>query len=499
MDTAEDGGTLEEDAPGPDEDLEETEEVEVVDELLETQDLEEVEETGETTDLEELEALEETDDSAATLEEDDETLEEDGGTLEEDAPGPDEDLEETEEVEVVDELLETQDLEEVGETGEAADLEELEVLEETDLEEVEEADAAEGIREAGTVGEPGEVQAAEGGTGHGGVDQGEDPGGGATGEGLPEEGETQEPGARTVELAKDEELEEVETEELSEEELRALEEFRRSRELAEHFDGIIREGEKHYNLYSRIPAGTYTVGSRQRSGNRMPLQTVDMPETHMAKFPVTNAFFGIFIEQTGYVTTAEKRGSGTVYYGRYQKRKGFSLWQNRAGSTTVSGACWYQPEGPGSTLHGRSNHPVVQVGLDDAWAFASWVGRRLPTEAEWEAAARTDRGYPYPWGDQWKDNACNMEHTGISGTLPVDSFEPNGFNISDLLGNVMEWTSDRAEAPFTARKPMKLCVVKGGGWMAAKGTDISARSLFRPDFTANTIGFRCISEFILNP
>jgi formylglycine-generating enzyme required for sulfatase activity len=124
----------------------------------------------------------------------------------------------------------------------------------------------------------------------------------------------------------------------------------------------------------------------------------------MGKFPVTNALFEVFVENTGYVTTAEKAGFGTVYHGRLCKEV-----DNKTGavrfrcngtvqSKTVEGAFWYQPFGPGSTLHLKRTHPVVQVSLADATAFAAWTGKRLPSEDEWEAAARTEMGYVYPWG-----------------------------------------------------------------------------------------------------
>ncbi|MCP4648026.1 MAG: formylglycine-generating enzyme family protein, partial [bacterium] len=198
-----------------------------------------------------------------------------------------------------------------------------------------------------------------------------------------------------IDLDDDEELEEVD--ELDEEELQALEDFRESRELAEHFDDTLGDREKKYNAYIKIPKGLYTIGTKKALKASLELQQFEMPQVYIGKYPVTNSLFEIFIEQTGYVTTAEKKGSGTVYNARYQKTGNTASWRKAAGSQDVKGACWYQPTGPGSTLHEKRNHPVVQVSVDDAFAYASWIGRRIPSEAEWESASRTDLGKEFPW------------------------------------------------------------------------------------------------------
>jgi formylglycine-generating enzyme required for sulfatase activity len=216
----------------------------------------------------------------------------------------------------------------------------------------------------------------------------------------------------------------------------------------------------------------------------------------MGKYPVTNALFEIFVEQTGYLTTAEKKGIGTVYHCRFKKEGENVVWSKQAGSSTVKGACWHQPLGPGSTLHGKRNHPVVQVSVDDAFAYASWIGRRLPTEAEWESAARTDMALKYPWGNQFDPKALNIESSGLADTSAVDDYDhrANGFGMCDMLGNVMEWTADTQPPPFAARKAKLFNVAKGGAWNAKDSITISSRGLFPPNTTANIIGFRCISE-----
>ena len=297
-----------------------------------------------------------------------------------------------------------------------------------------------------------------------------------------------------IELDEDEELEEVD--ELDEEEQKALEEFRQARELAEHFDDTLGEREKKFNAYVKIPKGLYTIGTKKSIKASLDFQQFDMPLVYMGKYPVTNALYEIFIEQTGYVTTAEKKGYGVVYHARYQKKKKTATWNKQAGSKDVKGACWYQPSGPGSTLHGKRNHPVVQVSVADALAYASWIGRRLPTESEWEAAARTDLGFKFPWGNTADPDALNTEQAGISDTCPVDTYDAfaNEFGMADMLGNIMEWTSDREHPPFKTKERRRYNVAKGGAWNTTGELTISSRGLFRRDFTSNTIGFRCISE-----
>jgi len=139
---------------------------------------------------------------------------------------------------------------------------------------------------------------------------------------------------------------------------------------------------------------------------------------------------------------------------------------------------------------------VVQISVDDAFAYASWIGRRLPTEAEWEAAARTDMALKYPWGNQFDPGALNIESSGLADTSTVDDYDhaANIFGMADMLGNVMEWTADTQPPPFATRKAKLFNVAKGGAWNAKDSVTTSSRGLFPSDTTANTIGFRCISE-----
>ena len=392
----------------------------------------------------------------------------------------DEELEEVDEalldeqIEEIDDDVEIQEinddeLEEVEEIDEDQQIEDIELDENEDLEELEEIDEDTEIEDV-------ELDDDES------LDEIEDIE-------LDEDQELEE-----VDLDEDEDLEELD--ELDEEELKALEEFRNARELAEQFDDFLGEREKKFNAYITIPAGTYTIGTEKSLKSSLALQPFDMPKVYMGKYPVTNALFEIFIEQTGYVTTAERKGVGTVYHSRFKRQGGKVTWSKQAGSSIVKGACWYQPSGPGSTLYGKRNHPVVQISVDDAFAYAAWIGRRLPTEAEWEAAARTDVALKYPWGNQFDLGALNIESSGLADTSPVDDYDhaANVFGMVDMLGNVMEWTADTQPPPFATRKAQLFNVAKGGAWNAKDSVTISSRGLFPSDTTANIIGFRCISE-----
>ena len=277
--------------------------------------------------------------------------------------------------------------------------------------------------------------------------------------------------------------------------------IRKANLLAEAFDGYLGTMERFYNQYVLIPEGEYIVGSKAPKRDEQLEHRVKLGPFYMGKFPVTNALFEIFIEKTGYTTTAEKLGYGTVYYGRFQEKmdQKTGLIKYTFNATvrdeTVSGACWYQPFGPGSTLHQKRNHPVVQVSLEDAMAFAAWTGKRLPRENEWEAAARTADGRMFPWGNEWKSSSCNIEESSVADTVSVDTYVEleNDFGIVDTLGNVLEWTLDTYEAPHNAKNSPRRQIAKGGSWIS--GNDIRPCSRFKvdPAAPANIIGFRCVA------
>ncbi len=232
---------------------------------------------------------------------------------------------------------------------------------------------------------------------------------------------------------------------------------------------------------------------------------------------VTNARFADFVDATGYVTEAERFGWSVVFAGLLPMR---AVRKDSASATPwwqrVDGASWRTPEGPESTLEGRMDHPVVQVSWADARAFASWVGGRLPSEAEWEHAAGSADGRRFTWGNDEPDDEtvlCNIwqgrfphENTcrdGYMGTAPARSFAPSERGLYNLLGNVWEWTAD----PFRVRSLSRSArlrndqatqlsekVLKGGSFLCHRSYcyryRIAARMALTPDSAASNAGFR---------
>ena len=271
--------------------------------------------------------------------------------------------------------------------------------------------------------------------------------------------------------------------------------------LAETFDGYLGAMERFYNQYLLIPEGDYIVGAKAPKKDERPEHRVRLAPFYIGKFPVTNALFEIFVEKTGYKTTAEKLAYGTVYYGRFSESVDeetglVKLTCNAAVRfRTVYGACWYQPAGPGSTLHNKRNHPVVQVSVEDAMAFAAWTGKRLPTEDEWEAAARTSDGRVFPWGNEQKSNSHNFEESSVADATPVDRYVEfaNDFGIVDTLGNVLEWTLDTCESPYRTKSDAGYHIVKGGSWVSGNGIRLFSRFKVEPASPSNILGFRCVA------
>lgn len=233
---------------------------------------------------------------------------------------------------------------------------------------------------------------------------------------------------------------------------------------------------------------------------------------------VTIARFADFVAATGYITEAEKFGCAAVFAGLLQEQ---SLIAENVARTPwwarVDGAVWNRPEGPGSSIEDRMDHPVTQVSWSDALAFAAWVGGRLPTEAEWEHAARGgNRRRKYPWGDEepMDDKVfCNIwqgrfpqQNTladGYFGTAPARSFTPTEDGFYNLAGNVWEWTSDpfrvrslTREAKMRNEQSKKNAdkVLKGGSFLCHKSYcyryRIAARMGLSADSASSNTGFR---------
>lgn len=441
--------------------------------------------------LEDTDDLEEAEVEAAPEElgqdELDDALEEAGSDENVDAGGVEEDLEDAQqaedlqEVETGDGLEDLKTDEPVDEGVLEDDLEESEVeetVEESEVEESEVSDDLEEIEEAEALGE---------------VD---------TDEGLDEGGHT---GGTDVEILGGPEGGGLPVGSLGQDDPDSIYEgddkIEKANLLAEAFDGYLGTMERFYNQYVLIPEGEYIVGSKAPKRDEQREHRVKLGPFYMGRFPVTNALFEIFVEKTGYTTTAEKLGYGTVYYGRFHKKmdQKTGLVKYTFNATVrderVNGACWYQPSGPGSTLHQKRNHPVVQVSLEDAMAFAAWTGKRLPTENEWEAAARTADGRVFPWGNEWKRSSCNIEESSVADTVSVDTYVKleNDFGIVDTLGNVLEWTLDTYEAPYNAKNSFRYQIAKGGSWISGNNICPCSRFKVDPAAPANIIGFRCVA------
>jgi formylglycine-generating enzyme required for sulfatase activity len=188
--------------------------------------------------------------------------------------------------------------------------------------------------------------------------------------------------------------------------------------------------------------------------------------------------------------------------------------------TYLPGATWQRPEGPASDAYTRGRHPVTQVAYEDAQAYAAWAGKALPTEAEWEYAARGGlEGAVFAWGDQFAPGGRMMANTwqgefpwqnllsdGYAGTSPVGSFPPNGYGLFDMTGNIWEWTVDEASANGTAQRPccapteagehIPRRVIKGGSHLCAPNYCLryrpAARQFEAVDTSTGHIGFRCV-------
>jgi formylglycine-generating enzyme len=297
-----------------------------------------------------------------------------------------------------------------------------------------------------------------------------------------------------------------------------------------------------------VPGGTFAMGSDKHYPEEAPVHRVAVDDFWIDETPVTNAQFRAFVEATGHVTFAEIAPRAEDYPGALPNMlqaaslvftppegpvplQEWSRWW-----TFRFGAQWREPEGPGSSIEGRDDHPVTHIAYVDAQAYVRWAGKDLPTEAEWEFAARGGlESAEFAWGDELTPGGKQMANTwqgdfphenlkldGWDRTSPVRTFPPNGYGLHDMIGNVWEWTSDwyvpkhpadaakaccipknprgpREDESFDARLPdikIPRKVVKGGSHLCAPNYCRRYRPAARHpqpiDTSASHIGFRCV-------
>jgi len=286
--------------------------------------------------------------------------------------------------------------------------------------------------------------------------------------------------------------------------------------------------------FALIPAQTAIVGSDSHYPEEAPAHEVTVEEFWIATHQVTNAQFDEFVSTTGYVTVAERELNPADYPGAPPEnlQPGSMVFRRTPGPVDLRhlnqwwawtpGACWNHPRGPRSGLKGRDHHPVVHIAFEDARAYADWAALTLPTEAQWEVAARG--GLPhttYTWGDEpehpgqqlanyWHGQFPYLPDTGYGSTKPVGSFPANNYGLFDMAGNVWEWTSDWysddraietccAADSYDPNQPqfkIPRRVIKGGSFLCADSYCMRYRPAARRPQMIDTgmshIGFRCV-------
>ncbi len=288
------------------------------------------------------------------------------------------------------------------------------------------------------------------------------------------------------------------------------------------------------NEMVELPGGTFRMGSDRFYPEERPVREVTVGAFAIDRHPVTIAEFRRFTKATGHVSWAEQAPTAEDYPDAKPEDlvPGSLVFRKTAGPVGLDdvrnwwqwtqGADWRHPEGPGSTAGGLEHHPVTHVAYADALAYAEWAGKALPTEAEWEYAARggLDQAI-FTWGDEFAPKGRQMANTwqgefpwqnllldGFERTSPVERFPANGYGLYDMAGNVWEWTTDLFDAPPAAARPtccapqaeassgFAQMVIKGGSHLCAPNYCLRYRPAARQgeaiDTTTSHIGFRCV-------
>ncbi|XP_074861436.1 formylglycine-generating enzyme [Carettochelys insculpta] len=293
-------------------------------------------------------------------------------------------------------------------------------------------------------------------------------------------------------------------------------------------DPVSRKGTDAHRQMALIPAGKFSMGTDEpeiKQDGEWPARKVHVSQFYMDRYEVSNLEFEKFVNATGYITEAEKFGDSFVFEGMLSEEVKSEIHLAVAAAPwwmPVKGANWRQPEGPDSNISKRMDHPVLHVSWNDAVAYCTWVGKRLPTEAEWEYSCRGGlENRLFPWGNkfqpkgqhyaniwQGKFPVSNTGEDGYTGTAPVTAFPPNGYGLYNIVGNAWEWTSDwwavhhSADETHNPKGPPSGTdrVKKGGSYMCHKSYcyryRCAARSQNTPDSSASNLGFRCAADIL---